>query len=177
MDIPWQVIGLTSIAGSFVAVNLSPQYYVMTSYIWNFLILLLLQATAVFLWQAILYPKLFSPLRHLPTPSVSENMYPFSPPTELEKGGTFLNGHFAIIAKEPTGTPHRRWLNEVPNDGLIYYRALLNQERLLITSPQALSEVLTLKSYDFIKPQMVRNGLSRILGVGVLLAEGDEHKV
>lgn len=45
------------------------------------------------------------------------------------------------------------------------------------TSSQALSEVLTTKSYDFIKPQQLRNGLGRILGIGILLAEGDEHKV
>ena len=45
------------------------------------------------------------------------------------------------------------------------------------TSPEALSEVLTTKSYDFVKPSMLRNGLGRILGTGLILAEGDEHKV
>lgn len=59
----------------------------------------------------------------------------------------------------------------------MYYTMILNQGRLLITSPQALSEVLTTKSYDFIKPQQLRNGLGRVLGIGILLAEGDEHKV
>lgn len=33
------------------------------------------------------------------------------------------------------------------------------------------------KNYDFTKPPMVRAGLGRLLGIGVLLAEGDEHKV
>lgn len=46
-----------------------------------------------------------------------------------------------------------------------------------MTSPQALSEVLVTKSYDFIKPQQLRNGLGRVLGIGILVAEGDEHKV
>lgn len=32
------------------------------------------------------------------------------------------------------------------------------------------------KNYDFTKPTLVRQALSRILGVGVLLAEGDEHR-
>jgi hypothetical protein len=50
-------------------------------------------------------------------------------------------------------------------------------ERLLITSPKALSEVLTTKSYNFVKPRQLRAGLGRILGVGILLAEGDEHRV
>jgi len=45
------------------------------------------------------------------------------------------------------------------------------------TTPQGLAEVLTLKSYDFIKPSLLRNGLARVLGTGLILAEGDEHRV
>ena len=95
----------------------------------------------------------------------------------LLQGGSFFNGQLKRIQAEPTGEPHRDWINNVPNDGLIYYTSILNEGRLLVTSPQALSEVLTTKSYDFIKPQQLRNGLGRILGIGILLAEGDEHKV
>lgn len=64
----------------------------------------------------------------------------------------------------------------VPNDGVIRYLALLNQERLLITSPKALAEVLVTRNYDFIKPSTMRFGLGRILGFGILLTEGDEHR-
>lgn len=71
----------------------------------------------------------------------------------------------------------QRWMNDIPNDGLIRYMHLFNVDRLLVTSPKALGEVLVAKSYDFVKPTMVRNGLGRILGIGVLLAEGEEHKV
>lgn len=53
---------------------------------------------------------------------------------------------------------------------------ILNTERLVIVSPKALSEVLTTKSYDFIKPEQFRTGLGRLLGFGILLTEGDEHK-
>lgn len=67
-------------------------------------------------------------------------------------------------------------INTIPNNGLIRYRALLNQERLLVASPQALSEVLVTKNYDFVKPSFMRWGLGRILGIGILLAEGDEHR-
>lgn len=56
-------------------------------------------------------------------------------------------------------------------------RFLFNVERLLLTSPEALGEVLTTKSYNFTKPRQMTAGLARILGVGLLLAEGDEHKV
>ena len=74
----------------------------------------------------------------------------------------------------PELTPSR--VNSIPNDGLIRYLGLFNQERLIITKPKALAEVLVSKNYDFTKPGLVRQALSRILGVGVLLAEGDEHR-
>lgn len=59
---------------------------------------------------------------------------------------------------------------------MIRYLALLNSERLLVTSPKAISEVLVTKNYDFQKPPMMRYSLGRLLGIGVLLAEGEEHK-
>ena len=46
-----------------------------------------------------------------------------------------------------------------------------------MTNPKALAEVLTVKSYDYVKPYMLRAMVGKILGIGLLLAEGDEHKV
>ena len=68
-------------------------------------------------------------------------------------------------------------MNEIPNDGLLTYRFLFNAERVVPTSPKALGEVLVQKSYDFVKPSQLVNGLGRLLGIGILLAEGEEHKV
>ncbi|KAK8090095.1 hypothetical protein PG997_005056 [Apiospora hydei] len=112
-------------------------------------------------WIVILYPKLFSPLRYLPSPP----------------GGSFWNGHFDAINKHPTGIPMREWINTVPNNGLIRYAGIFNQERIMPTSPKALADVLVTRSYDFEKPSQIRNSIGRILGIGVLLAEGDQHKV
>lgn len=47
---------------------------------------------------------------------------------------------------------------------------------MLLTNPKALGEVLVQRNYDFIKPERIRNSLGRLLGVGILIAEGDEHK-
>lgn len=110
-------------------------------------------------WKIIVYPRFFSPLRHLPTPS----------------DGSLWTGHTRQIMIEPTGTPHRNWVETLPNDGLIRYINWF-EERIIPTTPKALSEVLVTKNYDFIKPPTLRNGLGRILGIGILLAEGDEHK-
>lgn len=65
----------------------------------------------------------------------------------------------------------------MPNDGVLYYRWLFNESRVLVTSPKALAEVLVQRNYEFVKPSRIRKGLGRLLGVGILLAEGDEHKV
>ena len=54
---------------------------------------------------------------------------------------------------------------------------MFNRERVLLTSPKALAEVLTTNSYDFVKPDLLRAGIGQILGIGILFAEGDEHKV
>jgi hypothetical protein len=77
-------------------------------------------------------------------------------------------------------TPYERmlkWIQTIPNDGLIRFYVIGNLERVLLTSPKALSELLVTKVYDFEKPDPVRNNLRRVTGDGILLAEGDEHKV
>lgn len=75
------------------------------------------------------------------------------------------------------GYPFLSWINEIPNEGLIYYRFILNAERIFVTSPKGLAEVLVHKNYDFIKPKELVEGVGRILGIGLLVAEGGEHKV
>lgn len=37
----------------------------------------------------------------------------------------------------------------MPNSGLIRYRVLWNQERIFVTSPEALKEILVTRVYDF----------------------------
>ena len=68
-------------------------------------------------------------------------------------------------------------MGTIPNDGLIRYLDRFNQEKVVLTNPKALAEVLVQKTYDFIKPPQLSKGLGRILGIGVFLAEGQEHKI
>jgi len=73
--------------------------------------------------------------------------------------------------------PVQEWINEVPHNGLIRYRMRFNKEEVLVVNPKGLSEVLVQKNYEFAKPYRLRKGLGRILGVGLIIAEGEEHKV
>lgn len=72
----------------------------------------------------------------------------------------------------------REWVETIPNNGLLRYYIVGNLERVLLTSPKSLSELLAHKVYDFPKPEIIRASLARVTGAhGVLLVEGDEHKV
>lgn len=82
-------------------------------------------------WLALIYPKLFSPLRHIATPSDND----------------FLLGQTKSIFREAGGRPMRRWIETVKNDGLIAYSAYFRQ-RVLVTNPKTLAEVLVTKNYE-----------------------------
>lgn len=110
--------------------------------------------------NVVLYPRFFSPLRSLPEPS----------------DGHFFTGQTRRIMREPSGVPMKDWIENVKNNGLIRYSVWF-QQRVMPTTPAVLAEILVTKNYDFTKPPTFRQGLARILGVGILLAEGDEHKV
>ncbi|KHO01320.1 cytochrome P450 78A3 [Metarhizium album ARSEF 1941] len=111
------------------------------------------------IWRIIVYPRFFSPLRHLPHP----------------RDGHWLWDQTMRILKEPTGVPMRNWLDSTPNDGLLVYSTWFEQ-RVLVTNPKGLAEVLATKNYDFEKPKQFSQSLGRFLGLGILFAERDEHK-
>ncbi|CAI6331935.1 unnamed protein product [Periconia digitata] len=160
MAVPKKALLLSSVAITWFTLRYAPHLTVSTSFAWNVAALFAAQMLAGFAWGVIVYPLFLTPLRHLPQP----------------KGANLLLGHFPRIFKEATGDPQRDWIESVPNDGVLYYRWFFNEPRVLVTSPKALAEVLVQRSYEFVKPENVRSGLGRLLGVGILLAEGNEHK-
>lgn len=88
-------------------------------------------------WNIVVYPRFFSPLRHLPFPT-----------------GDFFSGQTREIMRDPSGLPMRRWTENIPNDGLIRY-SLWFRERLLLTTPKTLGEVLVNKNYEFVKVWLI----------------------
>ena len=87
-------------------------------------------------------------------------------------------GQSLRLRRDPNGQAelYRDWSEQVPNDGIIRYLDMFNSEILIPISPKALAEVLVQRPYEFIKPPGLVTGLGKILGVGVFLAEGEEHK-
>ncbi|GAM88387.1 hypothetical protein ANO11243_064200 [Dothideomycetidae sp. 11243] len=154
-----QLLGFSAVA-SYGINHYATQLAIKQSFFLTALVVFLSLAFPKILYKAFIFPNFISPIRHLPGPSNPH----------------WLFGHGLKIIRDPTGVPMREWNNEVPNEGLIRYTSFLNSERLLVTGPKALAEVLVTKNYDFVKPNQVRAGLGRIAGEGILLAEGDEHK-
>ncbi|KAL2128934.1 hypothetical protein VTI74DRAFT_8458 [Chaetomium olivicolor] len=158
---PYRLISAVSFGGAYLLSSGRIPQWPVVGFLPAFTALWSTQLLLWALWAVILYPKLFSPLRGLPEPT----------------GNSMFMGQFGTIRRSPTGVPMMEWINSIPNDGLIRYLGPFNQERLFITSPKALAEVLVTKNYDFVKPGEFRYNLGRILGIGILLAEGDEHKM
>ena len=113
-----------------------------------------------FIWSGYnvwVYPTFFSSLRSLPSP----------PQKAL----------WRRFFKEPTPWLFEKWQEEVPNDGIIRYFGIFNQERLLLTTPRAVRDVLKLKTYDFEKQKGQKTHLTPVLGRGLVLAEGQAHRL
>lgn len=150
-----------AVTAAYLLTRYAPNYTIKESIPWTAAVFFFAQWFLYGFYVVIIYHRFVSPLRHLPT---------------VDKENSFINGQWSVLVREPSGLPLRRFVNEIPNNGLIRYTHLFNRERLLITTPKALAEVLTTKSYDFVKPELLRSGIGRILGIGILFAEGDEHK-
>ncbi|KAI9323423.1 cytochrome P450 [Dichotomocladium elegans] len=114
---------------------------------------------AYYVAKNIIYRLYFHPLANLPGPPV--DWIPFL-------------GNFREILREETGAPQKKWAKQY--GPVIRYYGLFNRPRIAITDPVLLKQVLTIQQYDFVKtPEGVRF-LSRVLGHGILVTEGDIHK-
>ena len=69
-----------------------------------------------------------------------------------------------------------RYIQNNPNEGLIRYVGMFGAERLLVSDPKALREVLYEKSYSFHKPIIAKRIVGSLIG-GILVTEGNLHKV
>ncbi|CEI94007.1 hypothetical protein RMCBS344292_08230 [Rhizopus microsporus] len=107
----------------------------------------------------IIYRIYLHPLRHMPGPKV--DWIPFL-------------GNFREIIQSESGVPHKRWSKLY--GGIYMYHGEWNQPRVVVTDDKLLKQVLTTQEYDFIKTPDSQKFLSRFLGNGLLVAEGQQHR-
>lgn len=107
-------------------------------------------------WLSWIFPFYVSELRHVPTVP-----------------GFPLWGQFFSIITEECGVPQRRWHKE--HGLIIRYFFPFGAERLSIADDEALKHMTVKNPYNYPKPLRAKLWMVRVLGEGVLLAEGPEH--
>lgn len=58
----------------------------------------------------------------------------------------------------------------------IRFRGIFGSDRLLVTNPKAIAEVLVTRAYDLQKPSALGELCRKFIGTGLITAEGDEHR-
>ncbi|KAK5127185.1 hypothetical protein LTR85_008546 [Meristemomyces frigidus] len=79
------------------------------------------------------------------------------------------------LLKEPNSVDFLRWLENVPNDGLLRYYGVLNGERILVTTTDGAKTIHDGDEQDFRRPSIAKAILCRLTGGGVFAAEGAHH--
>ncbi|KAJ4381079.1 hypothetical protein N0V86_003426 [Didymella sp. IMI 355093] len=160
MEVSLANVALAAVPESVLAFHFLPNLIADGTLTSFFLMFLALNLVLYGIYKLILYPFFLSPLRHVPTASG------FKP----------LIGHGIILFQRPSGQPHLDIMKATPNEGIVRTLGFFHTDRLIITNPAALADVLVNKSYDFEKPPWTRAFLRKFLGDGLLITEGDEHK-
>jgi hypothetical protein len=65
---------------------------------------------------------------------------------------------------------------DTPNDGILLLRSFFHTNKLLVTKPNALADIIVANAYDFQKPKRIRNFLRHVSGYGLIIVEGESHK-
>lgn len=93
MDFPFKpAVAASAVAGYGATTYLRPQWST-SAFAGYFACSFMVYFAGWALWTVILYPKVFSPLRHLPEP----------------KNSSWFNGNWRKIVAEPSGAPMLEW--------------------------------------------------------------------
>ncbi|KAJ8120365.1 hypothetical protein ONZ43_g2909 [Nemania bipapillata] len=114
-------------------------------------------AFALLIWGFI-YPRFFSPLRHMVGPR------------------NFISAaqRSLVVFNRVPGALFIDLIKKYPGQDLLNLSAFDHQ--ILVTSPRVLADLLVHKAYHFTKPPTVTSMLQMIIGDGLVMVEGDEHK-
>jgi cytochrome P450 len=100
---------------------------------------------------------------------------PRSNPIRLLPAPTQAPAHKRILI-EPNADQLARWAHEIPNGGFIRYHGILNVQKVLVTDPSIVHEILVTRPYSFIKPPPISKIIRSLLGNGIVVTEGEAHK-
>ncbi|CAH7689761.1 cytochrome P450 monooxygenase, partial [Phakopsora pachyrhizi] len=87
---------------------------------------------------------------------------------------SFLLGNFLETLQAESGLTYEAWFNKY--GPVIRYHSICGSIGLSTVDPVALKHILVKKAYDYPKPEHLRNEMIKLVGLGLLLSEGDDHK-
>ncbi|KAH7187673.1 cytochrome P450 [Fusarium oxysporum] len=149
---------LAAVVESVLAIKLFPNYYSTQSHLAAVATILLVNYAFGIVFWVLLYPVLFSPLRRIPGPKAY-----LSP------------AYRALIVKDkPAGDLFLELAKQYPEEDLITLNSFRDQ--ICIMNPQLLADLLVYNCYNFAKPKRISLFLRHILGDGLIIVEGDQHK-
>ncbi|KAF9146169.1 hypothetical protein BGX30_003514 [Mortierella sp. GBA39] len=112
------------------------------------------------------YPNYISPLRHIPGPPNISKRNKYNLP--------FLGLFFDVVRRE-AGVTFLEWTEQY--GGILCYKGLFNSQIIHLADPEAIHHVFNTHAYQYPKPDRVIRVLGSTIGVGLLLVEGDVHRV
>jgi cytochrome P450 len=100
---------------------------------------------------------------------------PRSNPIRLLPAPTQAPAHKRLL-NEPNADQLAKWAHEINNEGFIRYYGILNVQKVLVTDPNIVHEILVKRPYSFIKPPPISKIIRSLLGNGIVVTEGDAHQ-
>lgn len=94
----------------------------------------------------------------------------------VQTPGNLLTGHANAVFSIPLGRQIAEWMDQIPNEGLLFFRGMLGAEYLAVTGAAGLRDVLFSWAYDFEKTSAFRRYTRRFLAAGLVVQEGNAHK-
>ncbi|EAW08948.1 cytochrome P450 [Aspergillus clavatus NRRL 1] len=109
----------------------------------------------------VLYPRYFTPFRNLPTPPQRR----------------ILTGNYPALFPDNSWLPLRKLAENTPNEGLLRIYSALSGEVLLVTSPPAIRDMLTVNAFDFAHQDLVKIAIKRFTGSNLGFLSNEDFKL
>lgn len=90
---------------------------------------------------------------------------------------SILTGNYPVLFPDNAWIPLRKLAETTPNDGLLRIYSALSGEALLVTSPPAIRDMLTVNAFDFAHQDLVKIAIKRFTGSNLGFLSNDDFKV
>jgi hypothetical protein len=68
-------------------------------------------------------------------------------------------------------------MDTVPHEHFFRMLDIFNKEIVILTDPKAITQPFQTNSYEYVKPVNIKNILKHLLGNGLIVSDGHDHKV